>query len=235
MIAIISDIHGNFKALRHALEIIKERSVDDIYVCGDIVGYGHQPNECCELVQSLNCVVVAGNHDWAACGKISYEEFSPEATDGIEYTLRVLSKENANWLKTLPLTYTHNDFELVHATLNIPEYFYYPVMPSKYISFPMEDVRETFNKMNRPLCFVGHSHEPCAFLEKETDKIEYFSDEILDVNDIRSVIDVGSIGYPRQKSKKSCIVFYDKDNKQIQFYRYKGFPLRTRSIKPWSW
>lgn len=61
-VAIISDIHANLKYLKRALTIIDDYQIDQIICCGDIIGYGIEPNECCELIRSLNCVTVAGNH-----------------------------------------------------------------------------------------------------------------------------------------------------------------------------
>ena len=64
-IAVLADIHANVAALENALFLIESEAAAEIVICGDVVGYGRYPNECCQIVRDLNCPVVAGNHDWA--------------------------------------------------------------------------------------------------------------------------------------------------------------------------
>ncbi len=73
-IGVIADIHGHLAGLKKALEILEKERVDRLVVCGDVVGYGTSPNECCDRVRALNCPVTAGNHDWAVAGLTEYKE-----------------------------------------------------------------------------------------------------------------------------------------------------------------
>jgi len=77
--AVISDIHGNREALDTVLEAIEEAGCDEIICLGDIVGYGAEPAYCLDKVREVCKVVVAGNHDYAALGKINIDYFNPHA------------------------------------------------------------------------------------------------------------------------------------------------------------
>ena len=52
MYAVISDIHGNLDALEAVLRDVPEE-VETIYCLGDVIGYGANPNECCDIVREL--------------------------------------------------------------------------------------------------------------------------------------------------------------------------------------
>ncbi len=79
-IAIISDIHGNLAALEAVLKDIASRNCDKIYCLGDVIGYGPNPNECLEVVRTLDACVL-GNHDYGAL--IDPEGFSTAAEQAI--------------------------------------------------------------------------------------------------------------------------------------------------------
>ena len=68
MIAMISDIHANLEALVAVLDDIRKHGIKKIYCCGDIVGYGANPNECIELVRANKIESVLGNHDYGIVG-----------------------------------------------------------------------------------------------------------------------------------------------------------------------
>jgi predicted phosphodiesterase len=227
-IGVISDIHGNFEGLLKALEILNKQSIDkhSIYVCGDIVGYGNQPNECCQLIKDLGLTVVAGNHDWAVAGFTNHLQWSDAALRGIEQTLKIIRPEHKDWLASLPLTYYHNDFEIAHSSLEFPEEFMYPAV-GMYLAEPWQDVGKTFNQMVGQVCFVGHSHIPTIFLEKGPNKIKAIepSHPLYKLEDRRAVIDVGSVGLSRRSSGKSSLVVYDQNEHTVQFIRFSVKPL----------
>ena len=72
--ATFTDIHANLEALEAVLakidEITQEEPIDEIWFLGDLVGYGPNPNECIVMLRERTDVMIAGNHDWAAVGKI---------------------------------------------------------------------------------------------------------------------------------------------------------------------
>ena len=102
--AIFSDIHANLEALEAVLakidELAQEEPIEQIWFLGDLVGYGPDPNECIRKLRERTDVIIAGNHDWAAVGKIDLEDFSAAARISAEWTARCardqpqLGKEN---------------------------------------------------------------------------------------------------------------------------------------------
>ena len=225
-IGIISDIHSNLPALEIALHILKRAAVDQVVVCGDVVGYGESPNECCQIIRELNYPVVAGNHDWAVAGLTDYKNhFSDQAREGVEYTLKVISPENLSWLASLPLHYAVGDAEFVHATLVDPEQWWYPIVSDSDNlegDSPYQDVRKTFDAMRGQVCFVGHSHIPAIFLEMEPDNIEVIDPEehYYDLKSTRAVIDVSSVGIPRMQPPQATVVLYDMEKHRLFFERF---------------
>src|SRR5437762_9349225 len=104
--AVITDIHANLEALEAVLakidELAQEESIEKIWFLGDLVGYGPNPNECISRLRELTDVIIAGNHDWAAVGKIDLEDFSAAARISAEWTAEQLTEENQEFLAQLP-------------------------------------------------------------------------------------------------------------------------------------
>ncbi|MEE8158812.1 MAG: metallophosphoesterase family protein, partial [Dehalococcoidia bacterium] len=96
---IVSDIHSNLEALRAVLGDAKRRGgFDTVWCLGDVVGYGPDPGPCIELLRQQDVVCVAGNHDYAAIGKISVEEFNTYAAQAARWTQTQLSRDQADFL-----------------------------------------------------------------------------------------------------------------------------------------
>jgi predicted phosphodiesterase len=123
--AVISDIHGNLDALEAVLADAGE--VDEIWCLGDLVGYGPQPNECITRLRQCNARCVAGNHDWAATGKLGTAEFNPEASEAARWTQEQLTPEHQAYLDSLPEQVTAGpagDFTLTHGSPRDPIWEY---------------------------------------------------------------------------------------------------------------
>ena len=75
---------------------------DEIWCLGDVVGYGPEPHACIELLRQYKHVCVAGNHDWAAIGKLDISDFNPYATQAILWTRQQLSAGDVDYLQNLP-------------------------------------------------------------------------------------------------------------------------------------
>ena len=122
---ILADIHANLEAFHAVLNDAHSRGpVDQIWSLGDIVGYGPNPTEVIDLLLDYDHVSVAGNHDWAAIGKIDTRDFNPYARAAAEWTQTNLSQEHADYLASLPLTLERGDFTLVHGTPRDPIWEY---------------------------------------------------------------------------------------------------------------
>ena len=114
MIAIISDIHGNYEALKKVLEVIDSMNIEEIYCLGDVVGYYSQVNECCNELRERNIECVIGNHDWyMISGSLCPRSHS--VNDCLSYQRKIISEENMKWLSTLSILINKNGISMVHG------------------------------------------------------------------------------------------------------------------------
>lgn len=222
-VGVISDIHANLSALEEALAILDGEGVGEIFVCGDVVGYGNHPNECCTLLRALRCPVIAGNHDWAVAGRTEYaQSFSDRARLGVERTKEVIEEGHRDWLGSLPLHLEHNGIEFVHSTLVDPAAWRYPMLGKPPEDSPFEDVRESFVAMRGRLCFVGHSHQPALFLESRTKQVTVLGSDrpVYHLRGRRAIADVGSVGGPRNREGRSSLAVYDEAADEVRFVHF---------------
>jgi len=195
--AVFSDIHSNLEALEGVLKRIEKEKVDYIYCLGDIVGYGPNPNECIELVKSATDKVVIGNHDSAVINQTDILLFNSYARESTEWTRRIISDNNYEYLLGLPLKISENNMLFVHSTPLIPEDWNYVL--TQY------GAEKQFNYFTEMICFIGHSHRP----------------EVFRSIDDRLLVNSGSVGQPRDGNPDSCFVIYDSDKNSYEFIREK--------------
>jgi len=212
-IAIISDIHANYDALEAVLEDIdRQGGVEKIFCLGDLVGYGAQPNECTEKIRDLGCATVVGNHDFAAVGKLSFEFFNTFAKQSAMWTKDVLTKENSEWIRNLEYMKIVDGITLVHGTPFSPEMFH-------YIS-TLNDAQVSFEEMSTQICFVGHSHVPIVFFD--TNPISYIVKEEIKISKKeKTIVNVGSVGQPRDENPKSCYAVFDTGEMTVRLIRVR--------------
>ncbi|MDD5016004.1 MAG: metallophosphoesterase family protein, partial [Atribacterota bacterium] len=148
--AIISDIHSNLEAFQRVIDVIKEEKVNKYLFVGDIVGYGANPSECIAELKKLDCMGVAGNHDWGTVELTSIENFNSYAQEAIKWTIEKLHKKDKEFLKSLTLVQKIDDITLVHSTLERPEKWEY--IRSTFQAHKSLDLQET------TIVFAGHSH-----------------------------------------------------------------------------
>ena len=158
--AVFTDIHANLEALEAVLakidEIAAQEPIDQIWFLGDLVGYGPDPNECIIKLRERTDVIIAGNHDWAAVGKIDLEEFSPAARISAEWTAETLTEEHRAFLENLPERLDIGECTLVHGSPYGPLWEY----------LTREDqaqAERSFDYFTSRYCFVGHTHVPVIF------------------------------------------------------------------------
>lgn len=209
-IAILGDVHANLDALNAVIDATRKANVDEYYCVGDLVGYGAQPSECIKAIRDLNCATVAGNHDHAAIGRTAIEFFNPDAKLAVEWTRSRLSDEDRKYLESLPLVIEREEFTIVHATRHTPEFF-------EYIQ-TIFDAQLSFDMLNTPVCFMGHSHVPVNFLD--TMPISYNMETKVKLTKGRRVLcNVGSVGQPRDGCPKAAWALFDLSKKQIELHR----------------
>ncbi|MGC8757904.1 MAG: metallophosphoesterase family protein [Caldisericaceae bacterium] len=214
--AFISDIHGNLEALHRALSLIDEAHIDAIICAGDIVGYGPDPDRCAGLVKSRSLMSVLGNHDLAVNDIDSENLFNKYAREAIQWTRQTLSYENALYLKSLKLTFNQGDFIVFHGSLEKSS-------PFTYILSDYEAWR-SFNNMNGSIGFFGHTHIPGAYIMDEKGDVKFVSGvkglrfEIQPTK--RYLINVGSVGQPRDGNPKGAFTVFDSEEGSIEIRRF---------------
>jgi predicted phosphodiesterase len=216
-IAIISDIHGNLEALKAVFNYIDQNNIQSVYCLGDIVGYGPNPNECVELVAERCEYVVIGNHDHAALGLTSTEYFNDFAKISTHWTTNNLSEENKNYLHALDFTLSTEKFLAVHATPSAPSMWHYILSEA--------DAQHEFKFFDERICFIGHSHFPIIFNDRagftRAPRVR------LEPGD-KFIVNVGSVGQPRDGNPKTCFCVYSQEEDIIEFVRLEYEMEKTR-------
>ena len=186
MIALISDIHGNFPALISVLKKIDSMGISEIYCLGDIVGYYPQVNECCEELQKRDVKCLIGNHDWYMISKTNCPR-SKSANDCLQYQSKIIKYENLKWLEKLPIILQISELSLVHAGWNNPLDEYLIDVDQNY-----------FDLINGQYFASGHTH---------IQSIMNFGSKVL--------CNPGSVGQPRDGNPQAAFATFDGTNFQL--------------------
>ena len=209
---ICSDIHSNATAFEAVLQSMRESGVERRVCLGDIVGYGVDTDECVNLVKENMDVCLIGNHDSVAVRYESSAGFNPYAKQAIEWTQKNLSKESVAFIRSLPYIHEENDICFVHAS---------PLSPADWVYVTdLEDALNAFDHFSERYCFVGHTHSPVIIasrplaIPKILDEYEYVI-----ANTERLLVNVGSVGQPRDRDPRACWCLLDTETKCVRLIR----------------
>ena len=225
--AIISDIHGNLEALQAVLSDIETQGVDEIFCLGDVIGYGPNPRECIDLCKDFGLCLL-GNHDNGAL--FDPEGFSSGAERAIFWTRRQLedatdpsASERWDFLAQRPRTHREDHLMFVHGSPRSPLNEY--VFPEDV--FNQRKIERIFGFIQQ-YCFQGHTHVPGVF----TDTFRFYSPHEVSMNydlgDRKAMVNVGSVGQPRDNDPRSCYVLLE--DRHIEFRRVE-YPLEITRDK----
>ena len=204
--AIFGDIHANLEALNAVLEDANENDCSHFVCIGDIVGYNANPKECLTAVKGLDCPVVKGNHDEMVASDIELVGLNPLAEQSMTWTRENLTQKDKTYLINLKLVRQVRDFTIVHATLDSPEGWGY--VTSKFHAL------ESFGYQYTPVCFIGHTHVPAFYIK--TSSVEELGGRVLDIeNGKKYLINVGSVGQPRDGDPRASYCIYDLGGQRI--------------------
>jgi predicted phosphodiesterase len=208
--AIFGDIHANLQALEAVLSDARTQLCTH-YVCmGDIVGYNANPRECLALVRELECPTVKGNHDEQASMITEGEGFNALAEEAIQWTREQLSEDEKAWLRELRIQRQVRDFTIVHATLDTPHKWGYV--------FNQLDAATSFSYQHTALCFIGHTHSPKAYVRDGS--VRSMPLDILSLQQGKKyLINVGSVGQPRDGDWRSAYCIYDTGTNEVELRR----------------
>lgn len=194
-LALIADIHSNLLALESVMERIDEENADAIICLGDIVGYGPDPAACLEIIQNRCSGVVLGNHDLAVADKSFQSGLPRHGRKAAQHNRKALNKEDLDYLRTLPHVIEQNEATFVHAT---------PQNPEKWLRMTsFQFSKAQFEHFQTRICFLGHTHRPTIISDK------------LGVLHVRPghryLVNIGSVGQPRDGDPRACVSFFDTD------------------------
>lgn len=211
---VFSDLHANLEALKVFAEVAQSVKHDKKVFLGDAVGYGADPNACVEWIRDNVDIALAGNHDFAAVGKVDLSQFNPQAYQSCRWTQKGLSPANKEFLSSLPIMKEEGGICWVHSSPYEPENWHYASSPW---------VRsESFKHFISPVCFVGHSHIPMICEEDKEDDgaVKIILSGKLEA-DRRYMINVGSLGQPRDGNPDPPFVIYDSESRTFEYRRFK--------------
>jgi diadenosine tetraphosphatase ApaH/serine/threonine PP2A family protein phosphatase len=214
--AIVSDVHANLESLERALSTIPGE--DALISLGDVVGYGPNPNECVALLRERCRHAVLGNHDLAAVENFGVENFNQAARAAIAWTQGVLDEASRAWLNALPYELRLPEFLLVHGA------------PVNYFEYILDKgaAARAFDRTDARIVFVGHTHIAEYWMRDADGKIGHkhmqHGGELQLEEEKRYIIDVGSVGQPRDLNPQACFVSYDSAEQRVKWIRYE-YPI----------
>jgi putative phosphoesterase len=219
MIAIISDIHGNLEALEAVLSRVDSDYA--VYCAGDVVGYGPDPNACCDLLRDRGVACVMGNHDFVCanldrmdsgnddwpeeqrelCRRI-YNDKNSVAKASSRWTNSVLTEENTRFLRELPLKLEVEGLTIVHGRPGSPEQ-----MLNEYV-MPGQGTAALAEQTGGRMLVVGHSHLPMRTAQ---------------------VINPGSVGQPRDRNWMASFATLDPVRFKFRYIQDEDMSFRIVS------
>ncbi len=238
---VIADVHGNLHALEAVLEVLRREHVEGYLCAGDLVGYGPFPNECVELVASLEPVCVAGNHDLIVLGRLSDSRCIPLARESLRWTRGMLRDDTRAYLESLPLRAEANGGAVIaHGSLTDPEE--YTRRPAE----AAEQLRHLAAELpDATTLILGHTHRAWAW-DAGTGSLYPSHDASVSLSPNRScLLNPGSVGQSRERLVRARFMVLDTERRRATFYavpydlqgcrlalREQGLPVDSCHLPP---
>ena len=213
---ILSDIHANLQALEAVVEHAKG-NYNRVLCCGDLVGYGADPNGVVDWVREHAYAAIRGNHDKVAIGIDDMEDYNPAAILSTMWTRKTLTPASIEYLKALPQGPIEiDDFSIVHGS---------PRDEDEYIVSEY-DASAARPAIRTRVTFFGHTHLQGGFFfrrnsVREIDPIPRNRSEATVAVDENSwfLINPGSVGQPRDKDPRAAYAIYSQPDRLVTYYR----------------
>ena len=208
---VLSDVHSNLHALDSVLDALERERVDQIICAGDLVGYGPRPNECVERIASLHrpAVVVAGNHDLMALGRLPTDGVAPLAKQTIDWTTEVLTQDARGYLEALPQSeITDRGVVVAHGSLDDPVEYVFDGTAARRQLIALADRHPHARAL-----VLGHTHIQRAF-GPDGDRS---ADGDLALGDGRWLLNAGSVGQSREREALARALVLDLARRSARF------------------
>jgi len=210
-LAIISDIHGNMDALEEVLADIDKSNVNATICLGDMVGYGPEPESVVQAIRRLNITTLLGNHELSVLDPKYLSWFNPLARLSIEKTIPMLSEKSLAFIANLKTFVSQKEARFVHG--------FPPDSVITYL-FQIEEPAfcSVFESMAENLCFVGHTHklEFVSYRDGAVIRAPLIKGVMQLRKEKKYIINVGSVGQPRDGDKTAKYAIWDKTENLIQ-------------------
>jgi predicted phosphodiesterase len=211
-IAIVSDVHANLEALTAVMHDIESSNIERVFFLGDAVGYGADPNKCIRLICNLCEIKLLGNHDYVAMGLDSADQFNLMAKESIMWTQKTLKRKTMERMSDFEMEATFLDLYMTHASPDEP-------LAWNYL-FTESDAERGFERFTQSVCLVGHSHIPGVFVMRPDKTVGVQAPESFTASpDHRYIVNVGSVGQPRDGNKDACYLIVETDELKFDFRR----------------
>ncbi|MEW6050071.1 MAG: metallophosphoesterase family protein [Candidatus Zixiibacteriota bacterium] len=211
-LAVISDIHANLEALEAVLRDCETHKVDTIYCLGDVVGYGGDPSPCLKLVDQHCPVKLMGNHEYAALGLLSGQIMNSVAKESMDWTQSQLTDHDFSILADLEMDARYENLYFVHASPHEPDKWHYVLTGI--------EADTAFRSFDDQICFIGHSHLPMIFAKApDGSSRQQTGHDFAPDDENRYIVNVGSVGQPRDNDPRGCYVTYDSVEREIEYHR----------------
>jgi diadenosine tetraphosphatase ApaH/serine/threonine PP2A family protein phosphatase len=223
---VLSDIHANIDALDSVLADAARHGDLPLLLLGDLVGYGAEPNAVIDRLRDLTiAVAIRGNHDRAACGLDDGESFNEVARASASATARILTARNREYLRALPAgPLAVSDLtEICHGT---------PFDEDAYV-FDEMDAVYALRAASRPLCLFGHTHAPfgARLRDEELEFVDVSPGTVITVaSDGRLLVNVGSVGQPRDGDPRAGYGILDEEARTVTCYRVE-YPVERAQAR----
>ena len=180
MIAIISDIHSNYEALKSVLRDIDNQNIKKIICLGDLVGYHSEPEKCLSILRKRNIECLLGNHDSYLTDN-SYCSRSKTINEIIVRQRKQISTKNLNWVKSLKTFKLENKTLFTHGG------------PANYIDQYVTEINSSLFENEYNFLIVGHTHVQFKYK----------------TNDNKLFLNPGSVGQPRDGDPRAAYAIFD--------------------------
>lgn len=186
--AVISDIHGNYPALKAVMKNIKQRKVNKILNAGDHLFGPLNPAETAEYLISpdIEMVSISGNQDRYILESMDEGNLDPTR----EFVLEKLSDSHIDWLKSLENTaIIDDDIFMCHGTPDSDAVFLLENTDYGHAELKSyNEMKELLGDVNSPVVICGHSHYPRNICYSGT-----------------LFLNPGSVGLPAYKAKEDYV------------------------------
>lgn len=224
-LAIFSDVHGNLEALSNVLTDIELCGVDAMVCLGDCIGYGPDPEAVITEIRRRQIPTIIGNHEWAVCNPHQLAWFNPLAQISLRKTMTMLSNASIQFIKKLPNRLVIAQCLCVHG---------YPPDSVRTYLFQKspEALIQTFKSTPEPVCMIGHTHdlELVTFDGRRVERKALKKGPLDLVPENRYIVNVGSVGQPRDGNNNAKYVIYDSEASHLEV-RFVPYDIATTVAK----